>query len=87
MLFAFTFDISENVIKIYYNKSVEFLGKNLIDIALEYDWYIGQSKKLYLILQMAIKGHKSHVLFIAFFDPHLMVGIGQIKLSKTLSPI
>ena len=35
---------------------------------------------------MAIFGLKTSFLFIAFFNPHPIVGINEIQLDKTLGP-
>ena len=86
MLFAFAFGIDENVIKVYYHEYVELFYQDLIDVALERNWYVSQSKKHYLVLEMAIVSPKSHFPFIVFLDLHLMVDIGQIELDKTSSP-
>ncbi len=79
MLFALTLSIDDNVIKIHYHKNVKLLGQDLVDIALKCGQCVGQSKKHHLVLEMAIAGPKSHFLFIAFPDPHLMIGICQIE--------
>ena len=79
MFFSLVFGVDKDVIKIYYHKNVEFFRKNSINIVLECGRYVDQSKKYYLILEMAITGPKSRFLFIIFFDLHLMVGIGQVK--------
>ena len=86
ILFIFAFNVDEDVIKIYYYKNVEFFCQNLIDIALEYNWCIGQSKWHHLVLKMAIAGPKGRLLFIAFPDSYLIIGISQIKLGEMSSP-
>ena len=85
MLFAFTFSIDKDVIKIHNHKNVKLFCPNLINIALERGRCVGQSKRHYLVLEMAIAGPEGHLLFIAFPDSHLIVGIGQIELGKTSS--
>ena len=87
MLFAFGFGVDKNVIKVHNHKIVKFFCRNLVDIALEYGRYVGQSKKYHLVFKMAIACSDGCFLFIAFSDLHLMVGISQIKLGETLSPI
>ena len=86
MLFSLVFNIDKDVITIYYHKNVKFFCQNLVNIALKRGRCIGQSKKHYLILKMAIIDPKDRLLFIFFSDLHPMIGIGQVKLSKTLSP-
>ncbi len=75
VLFSFTFGVDEDVIKVHYYENIKLLCQDLIDIALESGQYIGQSKRHHLVLEIAIAGLEGYFLFIAFFDPHLMVGI------------
>ncbi len=86
MLLAFAFGIDKDVTKVHYHKNMELLCQNFIDIALECGRYVGQSKKYHLFLDMAITGPESRLPFIAFLDPHLMVGICQIELGKRSGP-
>ncbi len=86
ILFAFAFNIDKNVIEIHYHKNVELLYQNLVDIALEHGWYVSQSKRHHLILEMAIAGLKGHLPFVSFLNPYSMVDIGQIKLGEISSP-
>ncbi len=86
VLFSFAFGVDEDVIKINYHKNVEFLCQDLADVILEDGRYISQSKRHYLVLKMAIVGPKGCLPFVAFFDPHLIIDISQIKLGETLSP-
>ncbi len=85
MLFAFTFGVNKDVIKIHYHKNVELFYQDLTDVALKYDRCINQSKRHDLVLEMAITGLKNYLLFIAFLYPHSMVDICQIELGKALS--
>ena len=87
MLFTFAFNIDKDVIEIHYHDNVKFLYQNLVDIVLECGWSIDSTKKYYLVLEMTIAGLEGHFLFIAFINPYLIVGIGQIKLRKTSSLI
>ena len=75
MLFAFIFDIEEDVIKVYYYKNVEFLYQDFIDIALKRGQYVDQSKKYHLLLQMTITTPECYLLFIVFPNPYLIVNI------------
>ncbi len=86
MLFAFAFGIDKDVIKVHYHENIKLLYQDLIDIALERDGCIGQFKRHHLILKMAIASLEGCLPFIAFSDPHLIVGISQIKLGETSSP-
>ena len=85
MLFALALSVNEDVIEVHYHKNIKLLYQDLVDIALEHDWCIGQSERHDLVLKMAIAGPKSHLLFISFFNPHSMVSIGQIKLGELSS--
>ncbi len=85
VLFAFAFVIDKDVIKVHYHNNVGLLCQDLIDVALESGRYVGQSKKHHLVLKMAVAGPEGCLLFIAFSDPHLIMSIGQIELSKTSS--
>ena len=75
MLFALTISIDKDVIKVYYHKNVAFFSQDLIAVALERGWYIGQFKKHDLIFEVAIAGFEGPFLFVSFPDPHSMVGI------------
>ncbi len=86
VLFALTLSVYEDVIKIHYHENVKLFCQDLVDIALECGWYVDQSKNHYLILKIAIAGPEGRLLFIAFSNPHSMVGIGQIELDETSSP-
>ncbi len=86
MLFAFTLGVDEDVIEVHYHKNVELLCQNLVNLALKHGRCIGQSKRYDLIFKVTIAGPEGHLPFIAFLDPHLIVDISQIKLSKTSSP-
>ena len=86
MLFAFTLDIDENVIKVHYHKNVEFLYQNLVDIAFEHSQCVGQFKKHHLVLKIAIAGPKDRFPFVSFPNLYSIISIDQIKLGETLSP-
>ncbi len=86
MLLAFTFGIDEDVIEVHYHENVELFYQDLIDITLKHDQYIGQSKRHDLVFKVAIAGLEGRLLFVAFLDPHSMVGIGQIELGEMSSP-
>ncbi len=86
VLFSLAFGVDEDIIKVHYHQNVKLLYQNLVDVDLESGRYVGHSKKYYLVLEMAIAGPESYLLFIAFFDPHLIVRISQIQLGETSSP-
>ena len=75
MFFDFAFGVDKDVIDVYYHKNVKVFCQDLVNIALEYGRYISQSKRHYLVLEIAIAGHEGCLLFIAFLNPHLIVGI------------
>ena len=85
VLFVFVLSVDEDVIKIHYHQNVELFSQNFINVDFKCDRCIGQFKKHYLIFEMAIAAFEGCLLVIAFFDPHLIVNIGQIKLSKMSS--
>ncbi len=87
MLFVLVLSVDENIIEIHYYEDVELLGQDLVDITLKRGWCVGQFERHDLVLEMAIAGPESRLPFVAFLDPHLMVGIGQIKLGEPSSPI
>ncbi len=87
ILFAFALGVDKDVIEVHYHKNAELFCQDLVDIGLERGRCVGQSKKHHLVLKMAIVGFESHLLFVSFPNPHLMVGISQIELGEMLSPI
>ncbi len=86
MLFALALSVDEDVIEIYYYEDVRLLGQDLVDITLKRDQCIGQSKRHDLVLEMAVAGPEGRFPFVAFPDPHSMVGISQIELAEPSSP-
>ncbi len=86
VLFSLAFSVDEDIVEIHYYKDVELFAQNLVDIALKRGRCIGQSERHDLVLEMAIAGPESRLPFVAFPDPHSMVGIGLIELGETPSP-
>ena len=86
MFFTFAFGINEDVIGVHYHKNVEFFCHDLINVVLERSQYISQSKKHHLVFKIAIVALKGHLLFIAFSNPYLIIGIYENELGETLSP-
>ncbi len=76
MLFALALSVDENVIEIHYYKDVELLGQDLVDVTLKRGRYIGQSERHDLVLEMAVAGPEGRLPFVAFPNPHSMIGIG-----------
>ena len=85
MFFSLAFSINENVIEVHYHKNFKFLRQNLMDIALEYSWCIGQFQTHFLVLKIAIMGSESCFLFIFFFDLYPIINISQIELDEMSS--
>ncbi len=82
MLFASALGVDEDVIEVHYHENVKLLCQDLVDVAMEGSWCIGQCKKHHLVLEIAIADPKGRFLFVSFLNPHLMVGIGQIEWVK-----
>ena len=51
---ALVLGIDKDVIKVNKNKDIKFLGQDLVNIALEAGRCVGQTKKHYLVLEVAI---------------------------------
>ena len=51
---AWVFGIDEDVIKVNNDEDIKFLGQDLINIALKAGRCVGQPKKHYLILEVAV---------------------------------
>ena len=80
--FSLVFGINEDIIQIHNDEDIKLFRKNLIDVALECCRSIGQSKKHYLILEVAVSSPESSLPLISFADCHPVIGIGEIKLDK-----
>ena len=85
VFFFLVFGVDEDIIEIYYYKNVKLFCKDLIDIVLKRGYCISQSKKHYLILEIAIAGPKSRFLFITFSDLHPIISVDQVKLGEMSS--
>ena len=59
--------VDKNVIEVNNDKDIEFLGQDLVNIALKASWYVGQPKRHYLVLEVAVSSPEGCLLFIAFF--------------------
>ncbi len=86
VLFAFVLGVDKDVIEVHYDKNVKLLCLDLVDVTLKRGRCIGKSKRHDLIFEVTIVGPEGCFLFIAFPDPHSIVGIGQIELGETSSP-
>ncbi len=86
VLFVLILSVDEDVIEIHYHENVEFLDQDLVDVTLKRGWCVGQSERHNLVLEMTIAGSEGRLPFIAFPNPHSMIGIGQIELGEMSSP-
>ena len=85
ILFAFAFNIDEDVIEVHNYKNVKPFCQDLINVALECGWCICQFKRHHLVLKIAIAAFKGCFFFIIFFDPYLIVIVSEINMGETLS--
>ena len=44
--------VDENVIEVNNDKDIKFLGQDLVNVALEAGWGVGEPKRHYLVLEM-----------------------------------
>ncbi len=86
MLFAFVLGVDEDIIEVHYHENVELLCQDHVDVTLKCSQCVGQSKRHDLVFEVTIVGPEDRLPCIAFPDPHLMVGIGQIELGEVSSP-
>ena len=80
--FAFIFAVDKDIIQIHNDKNIEFFHENLIDVGLEYCQSNGQSKKHYLIFEVAVSGLESSLPLIFFANFHPVIGTSEVKLGK-----
>ena len=59
MSLPWVFCVDENVIEINNDKDIKFFGQDLVNIALEAGQCIGQLKKHYLVLEVAVSSPES----------------------------
>ena len=79
---AWVFGLDKDVIEVNNGKGIKFLGQDLINIALEAGRYIGQPKRHYLVLKVAVLSPESRLPFIALFYPHPIVSTCEVELGK-----
>ena len=79
---ALVLGVDKNVIDINNNNDIEFLDQDLVNIALEAGWCIGQPKRHCLLLEMAISSLESRLPFITLFYPYPMVSTRKIELDE-----
>ena len=79
---AWVLGVDEDVIKVNNDKDIKFLGQDLVNIAPKASRYIGQPKRHYLVLEIAVSSPESRLLFIALFYSRPMVSICEVKLGE-----
>ena len=80
---ALVFGVDEDVIEINNDKDIEFLGHDLINIALEAGRCVRQPKRHYFVLEIAVSSLESRFPFIALFYPHPMISTCEVKLGES----
>ena len=80
---AWVFDIDEDVIKVNNDENIKFLGQDLVNVALEAGRGVGQPKRHYLVLEVAVSSPESRLPFIALFYPHPMVSTREVELGES----
>lgn len=71
-----------DVIQISHNKDIKLFNKDLVDVALKTNLYIGKTKRHNLIFTVAVHGIKSCLLLVTFLSSHLIIGTSDIQLDK-----
>ena len=51
---AWVFGIDKNIIKVKNGEDIKFFGQDLVNVALEAGWCVGQLKKDYLVLEVSV---------------------------------
>ena len=80
---AWVLGVDKDGIEINNDKDIEFLGQDLVNIALEAGRCIGQPKRHYLVLEVAVSSLESRLPFIALFYGHLMVSTCEVELGES----
>lgn len=86
MWLAGILSLDEDIIQVDYDKDIELLGEDLIDISLKASWSLRQTKGHHLVLKVAVSSLKSGLLFVTIANSHPVVDNGEIQLSETLNP-
>ena len=79
---AWVLGIDEDVIEISNDEDIEFLGQNLVNVALEAGRGVRLPKRHYLALEMAVSSSESRFPFIALFYPHPIVSTCEVELGE-----
>ena len=80
--FALILGVDEDIIQIHNDKNIELFREDLIDVALECCQSVGQSKRHYLIFEVAVSGPESSLPLISFANSHPVIGTGEVELGK-----
>jgi hypothetical protein len=75
----------QDIVEVYYRKSVENIIERSIDIILKGYGRIREAKGYNYIFAVPITGTEGRFLLIALFNTNLIVGILNINLTKDLS--
>ena len=86
MTISIIFSINQDVIQVYNNKDIKLLRKELVDISLEACWYVCSFERYHLVLEVTVLSSKRGLPLVSFANSHLVIGRGEVKLSKPLSP-
>ena len=79
---AWVLSVDEDVIEVNNDEDIKFLGQDLVNVALEAGRGVGQPKRHYLVLEVAVSSPESRLPFIALFYPHPMVSTCEVELGK-----
>ena len=79
---AWVLGVDEDVIEVNNDKDIKFLDKDLVNGALEAGRGVGQPKRHYLVLDVAVSSPESRFLFIALFYPHPIVNTCEVELGE-----
>ena len=79
---AWVLGVDEDVIEVNNDKDIKFLGQDLVNVALEAGRGIGQPKRYYLVLKVALASPESRLPFIALLYPYPMVSTREVELGE-----
>ena len=82
MSLAWVLGVDKNVIEVNNDKDIEFLGQDLVNVALKAGRGVGQPKRHYLVLEVAVSSLESRLPFIALFYPHPIVSTCEVELGE-----
>ena len=82
LAFAFIFGLDEDIIQIHNDEDIKLFREDFIDVALECYRSVGQSKRHYLIFEIAVSGPESSFPLISFTNSHPVIGTSEVELGK-----